>query len=102
MGNYTRIPGAFICDECTTRTSHIFTPKHAAGCKNRVGELTQREGQIAILLSQGKTVKDIATALNLSTKTIEAHRQNIYRSLGIHNIASLVRWVILYGGDTCM
>ena len=47
--------------------------------------LTPLEVQISDLIRQGKTTKEIATFLNISSKTIEGHRKNIRKKLGIQN-----------------
>ena len=47
--------------------------------------LTPAEIQIATLIKQGKTTKDIADLLNLSLRTINFHRENIRDKLGLKN-----------------
>jgi DNA-binding NarL/FixJ family response regulator len=54
--------------------------------------LTSREWEILSMLTQGSSVKDIAIMLNLSTKTVDAHKTNLMRKLDIHNRAGLVLW----------
>src|SRR5262249_36306143 len=59
--------------------------------------LSPRETEVMKLLAEGSSVKDIATLLALSTKTIEAHRTNLMRKLGLHNRVQLVKYAIQEG-----
>ena len=54
-------------------------------------QMTQQELQIARLVADGKTNRDVAAALFLSPKTIEFHLTHIYRKLDIHSRSELVR-----------
>jgi two-component system, NarL family, response regulator NreC len=56
--------------------------------------LTAREREVLKLLAEGKTVRAAATILGLSSKTVDAHKFNLMRKLGIHNKAQLVMWAI--------
>jgi DNA-binding NarL/FixJ family response regulator len=56
--------------------------------------LTAREREVLKLLAEGKTVRTAAIALGLSSKTVDAHKFNLMRKLGIHNKAELVMWAI--------
>lgn len=58
------------------------------------GPLTSREREVLKLLAEGKTVRAAATVLGLSIKTVDAHKFNLMRKLGIHNKAELVMWAI--------
>jgi DNA-binding NarL/FixJ family response regulator len=60
----------------------------------RFGTLTRREREILKLLAEGNSVKEVASLLNLSVKTVEAHKFNLMRKLGIHNKAQLVQYAI--------
>lgn len=60
----------------------------------RFGTLTRRELEILKILAEGSSVKEIASALNLSIKTVEAHKFNLMRKLDIHNKAQLVQYAI--------
>jgi DNA-binding CsgD family transcriptional regulator len=53
-------------------------------------ELTPAELEVASLVSEGKRNKEIAGALWMSEKTVEAHLSRIYRKLGVRNRAELV------------
>lgn len=56
--------------------------------------LTARETEVLKLLAEGKTVRAAATVLGLSSKTVDAHKFNLMRKLGVHNKAELVMWAI--------
>ena len=56
--------------------------------------LTAREREITQLLAEGKSSKEVASLLNLSTKTVETHRSNIMRKLSFHSIRDLVVYAI--------
>ena len=59
--------------------------------------LTAREREVLQLLAEGKTTKQIASALNISVKTIETHRQQIMEKLNMHSIAELTKYAIREG-----
>jgi len=52
--------------------------------------LTAREREVMKLLAEGKTVRSTASLLGLSVKTVDAHKFNLMRKLGLHNKAELV------------
>ena len=56
--------------------------------------LTPREREVIQLLAEGKSSKEVACLLNLSTKTAETHRSNIMRKLDIHSIRDLVVYAV--------
>lgn len=56
--------------------------------------LTDREREVLKLLAEGQTVRSAAGILGLSSKTVDAHKFNLMRKLGIHNKAELVMWAI--------
>jgi len=60
-------------------------------------KLSPREIEIVQLLCEGHISKDIAKQLNISPKTVENHRYNIYRKCHVDNIAGLVRHAIQQG-----
>ncbi|HLV88680.1 MAG TPA: response regulator transcription factor [Candidatus Sulfotelmatobacter sp.] len=60
----------------------------------RKRSLTAREREVLKLLAEGETVRSAATTLGLSVKTVDAHKFNLMRKLGIHNKAELVMWAI--------
>lgn len=60
-------------------------------------ELSPRELEILLLLSQGKTSKDIAGNLSLSLETVKKHRQNMMHKLNVSNSASLLKTAMVRG-----
>ena len=61
------------------------------------GPLAARERQVLALLAEGKRSSDIGQSLGISTATVEAHRRNIMRKLGLHTIAELTKYAIRKG-----
>lgn len=60
-------------------------------------DLTRRQREILRLLAQGETVKEVAHEMRLSVKTVNAHRLNIRRKLGIGNMAELIFYALRHG-----
>jgi DNA-binding NarL/FixJ family response regulator len=61
------------------------------------GELTPREQEIVKLVAEAHTTKEIAAILHLSEKTVENHRANAMRKLGMRDRVELVRYAIRQG-----
>lgn len=59
--------------------------------------LTGREQTILLQLAQGKSNKQVAQALDISVRTVETHRKNIKRKLGISSTAGLTRYALENG-----
>ncbi|MGR3758912.1 response regulator transcription factor [Roseobacteraceae bacterium NS-SX3] len=59
--------------------------------------LTGREQTILLELAQGKSNKEVALALDISVRTVETHRKNIKRKLGISSTAGLTRYALEHG-----
>ncbi|MGB2621822.1 MAG: response regulator transcription factor [Candidatus Acidiferrum sp.] len=59
--------------------------------------LTPRERQVLQLIAEGKSTKDVASLLGISTKTAESHRTRLMQKLDIHETASLVRYAVRHG-----
>ena len=59
--------------------------------------LTSREQTILLQLAQGKSNKEVAQVLDISVRTVETHRKNIKRKLGISSTAGLTRYALEHG-----
>jgi DNA-binding CsgD family transcriptional regulator len=60
-------------------------------------DLTPREEEIVKLVAEAHTTKEIAAILHLSEKTVENHRANAMRKLGMRDRVELVRYAIRRG-----
>ena len=59
--------------------------------------LTPRQREILQMIAEGRSTKQIALVLNISVKTVESHRAQLMRRLGVQDIASLVRYALRIG-----
>jgi DNA-binding NarL/FixJ family response regulator len=57
-------------------------------------ELTSRQRQMLQLLAEGKTMKEAAAVMNISTRTVESHKYEIMRKLGVETTAALIRYAV--------
>lgn len=59
--------------------------------------LTAREREVLTLVARGQTNQAIAERLGLSRKTVEVHRTNLMRKLGLHDVTELVKYALRAG-----
>ena len=64
------------------------------GLEDSYDLLTDREKEVFQLLAEGKSNKEVATALNLSTATVETHRTHIMQKLDLHSVADIVLYAV--------
>jgi DNA-binding NarL/FixJ family response regulator len=71
------------------------------GREGRVGrsgaQITERESEVLRLIASGYSNKEIAARLDLSVKTVEAHKANAMRKLGLTGRIDIVKYAILQG-----
>jgi DNA-binding NarL/FixJ family response regulator len=77
-------PIALLCAHAHSRTPN----------EPNISDLTARELEIFKHISRGESNKAMAFALNLSVKTVEAHRAKLLRKLRVRSTVELVRWAI--------
>ena len=56
--------------------------------------LSTREREVLKLLAEGLSVKEIASRLNLSVKTVDVHKYNLMRKIDVHDRAELIKYAI--------
>jgi DNA-binding NarL/FixJ family response regulator len=59
--------------------------------------LSDRESQVLQLVAEGRSTKEIAGELNITSKTVDTHRQHIMDKLGIRTIAELTKYAVREG-----
>ena len=87
----------------TAKVSHMVLdhdqhPVVSAGEEKPAGDrLTAREREIVQLIAEGRSSKQVGDVLGISVKTVDTHRANLMRKLGIHSVSELVRYAIREG-----
>ena len=71
--------------------------QHAPGEEGPLEQLTARQREVLQLIAEGKNTKEIASLLDISIKTVEAHRLQLMARLDIHDVPGLVRFAIRSG-----
>lgn len=82
----------FPCDLVTVLAEAARRPMSDEGPK-----LTRRQREVLQLVAEGKTMKEVATVLNISTRTAESYKYDLMRTLGIRTNAELVQYAIRIG-----
>lgn len=85
------VGGTHFCSTTASLLSDsLRQPKPARG-------LSPRERRVLQLVAQGRSSKEIATELGVSTKTVANHRTHIREKLGLRDVASFTRYAIEHG-----
>jgi DNA-binding NarL/FixJ family response regulator len=74
-----------------------YVKRLSATAESPFEALTSREREVLQLVAEGKSTKQIALDLHLSTKTIEANRRQIMEKLNIHSVAELTKYAVREG-----
>lgn len=93
-GNY------FLCPELTTTMIELFLHSIPEDVFTSAPILSPREREVLGFLAEGANTKEIAYQLNLSPKTVDAHRHKIMRKLRVDSIAELVKYALREGLTT--
>lgn len=88
---------SYIDPALMQRVMGMFTGRGDALRGENVNEITDRESEILRLIAWGYSNKEIATRLDLSVKTVEAHKTNTMRKLGMSSRIDIVRYALLQG-----
>ncbi|NTU79784.1 MAG: response regulator transcription factor [Chloroflexales bacterium] len=87
----------YLSPPLSERAIDSYTRQTHATPIDPVDLLTAREREVLRLVAQGRTNATIATALTISARTVETHRANLMRKLGLHTQAELARLAVQCG-----
>ena len=74
-----------------------FHKQKPPGESHTLAQLTSRQRQVLQLLAEGRCVKEVASILEISTRTVEFHKYSMMESLGLKSSAELVRFAVKHG-----
>ncbi|MBN1699202.1 MAG: response regulator transcription factor [Spirochaetales bacterium] len=89
--------GTYLSRSITGIVINDYVRKTAKKDGCRLHSLSEREYEVLKYLADGKNPKEIAWYLNISVKTVEAHRRRIMTKLSLAGIAELVKYAIREG-----
>lgn len=94
-----RIEEGSLRDNFAARAGGSYSGQTAAGGRahREPGGLTRREREVAVLVAQGRSNKEIADELVLGERTIETHVGNVLAKLGFTSRAQIAAWVVERG-----
>ena len=92
--------GQYLSPRITDVVVSDYVKRLSVAPDSPIATLTSREREVLQLVAEGKPTKQIALALHVSTKTIEANRRQIMEKLDIHSVAELTKYAIREGLTT--
>ena len=88
--------GHYLDSTLTARVTAGFATKQG-GAKKPASTITDREAEVLRLIAAGYGNKEIAARLDLSVKTVEAHKANAMRKLDLNGRIDIVKYAVLQG-----
>jgi DNA-binding NarL/FixJ family response regulator len=89
--------GQYLDSTLTSRVTAGFAVKQGGRAGKPVSTLTDRETEVLRLIASGYGNKEIAARLDLSSKTVEAHKANAMRKLDLSGRIDIVKYAVLQG-----
>jgi len=89
--------GRYLSPRITDVVVDDYVKRLTGGVDSPLASLTGREREVLQLVAEGKSTKQIAVELHVSTKTIEANRRQIMEKLDMHSVAELTKYAIREG-----
>jgi DNA-binding NarL/FixJ family response regulator len=92
--------GRYLSPRITDVVVSDYVKRLSVSADSPFEALKTREREVLQLVAEGKSTKQIALELHVSTKTIEANRRQIMEKLNIHNVAELTKYAVREGLTT--
>ena len=89
--------GQYVDSSLTARVTAGFLGREGRPGSRGTTAITEREAEVLRLIASGYSNKEIAQQLDLSVKTVEAHKANAMRKLDLNSRIDIVRYAILQG-----
>jgi len=84
----------FFTPKVAQKVMAVYLGKSPEANDDESSQISGREREVVQLLAEGKSSKEIATILGISTKTAETHRSNLMRKLNCRSVTEIVRYAI--------
>ncbi len=84
----------YVSPKMSARILDNMTSRKPRGSSSPIEKLTDREFEVFQLIGQGKSTREIAQQLHLSTKTVDVHRSHLKEKLGLGDVTALVRHAV--------
>lgn len=84
----------YVSDKASTHILDTLSGKSGNKTRSRLEGLTDREFEVFELVGEGKSAHEIAERLNISPRTVDAHRAHIREKLGLPDSAALMRYAV--------
>lgn len=84
----------YVSPKMSARILDGLSGRKPRGSQSPIEKLTDREFEVFQLIGQGKSTRDIAKQLHLSSKTVDVHRGHVKEKLGLSDTTSLVRHAV--------
>ncbi len=88
---------AYLDPTMTKKVMHGYVRQSTALSNAEKVQLTDRESEIIRLIALGYSNREVSERLSISIKTVESHKANALRKLGISSRIDIVRYAILQG-----
>jgi two-component system, NarL family, response regulator NreC len=89
--------GQYLDSTLTARITAGFLAREGRKVSKSAVTLSERESEVLRLIASGYSNKEIAARLTLSVKTVEAHKANAMRKLGLNGRIDIVKYALLQG-----